>query len=98
MAVRIGDTAPDFTAETTEGTDPLPRVAGRQLGDPLLPPQGLHAGLHDRARCLLQGQAGVRQAQHQADRPLGRLGRVPQAVGRRHRRHPGFGTQLPTDR
>ena len=26
MALQIGDTAPDFEAETTEGKDPFPRL------------------------------------------------------------------------
>ena len=32
MAVRLGDTAPDFTADTTAGRDQLPRVARRLAG------------------------------------------------------------------
>ena len=32
------------------GTDQLPRMDRRRLGDPVLAPEGLHAGLHDRAR------------------------------------------------
>ena len=50
MAIRLGDDAPDFTADSTEGPDQLPRVEGRQLGRALLAPQGLHPGLHHRAR------------------------------------------------
>ena len=50
MGLRLGDTAPDFTADTTAGHAQLPRVAGRLVGRPVQPPQGLHAGLHDRAR------------------------------------------------
>ena len=70
MAIRLGDTAPDFTAETTEGTIELPRLAGRLLGRAVLPPQGLHPGLHHRARLRRQAQARVRQAQRQGHRPL----------------------------
>ena len=72
MAVRLGDTAPDFTADTTQGDDQLPRVARRLVGRAVLPSQGLHAGLHDRARLRRQDQARVRQAQRQGHRPLGR--------------------------
>ena len=49
MSLRINDTAPNFKAKTTKGTDQLPRVDRRQLGDPVLAPEGLHAGVHHRA-------------------------------------------------
>ena len=98
MAVRLGDTAPDFTAPTTAGRDPLPRVARRQLGRAVQPPEGLHPGVHHRARLRRQDQAGVRQAQRQGHRPVGRPGRQPREVGSRHRRDPGHAGELPDDR
>ena len=55
MTLSIGSIAPDFTAETTAGPDQLPRLDRRQLGDPVLAPQGVHAGVHHRAR--LYGRA-----------------------------------------
>ena len=55
MSLRINSEAPNFTAETTQGTDQLPQLDRRWLGDPVLAPQGLHAGLHHRAR--LHGRA-----------------------------------------
>ena len=39
MAVRLGDTAPDFTAPTTQGDDQLPRLARRLVGRAVLPPR-----------------------------------------------------------
>ena len=45
--------------------DQLPRLDRRQLGRPVLAPEGLHPGLHHRARLHGQDQARVRQAQHQ---------------------------------
>ena len=52
MPLRIGDEAPDFTAQTTEGPDPLSRLDRRQVGDPVLASQGFHSRVHDRARLL----------------------------------------------
>ena len=50
MTLRINDTAPDFEAETTAGPHPVPRLARQLLVRAVLASQGLHAGLHDRAR------------------------------------------------
>ena len=55
MGLSIGDTAPDFEAATTQGTDQVPRLDRRLVGGAVLAPQGLHPGLHHRAR--LHGQA-----------------------------------------
>ena len=71
---------------------------GDKLGDPVLAPEGLHAGVHDRARLHGQDRARVHQAQRQADRPLGRPGRQPQQVGQGHRGDAGREGQLPDDR
>ena len=68
MALRINDTAPNFTAQTTTGADRFPSVDRRQVGDPVFPPQGLHAGLHHRARLHGQDRARVHQARRQAHR------------------------------
>ena len=62
MALKLGDTAPDFEAETTEGPISFHDWIGDSLGGPLLPPQGLHPGLHDRARLHGEREAGVRPA------------------------------------
>ena len=70
MAVRLGDDAPNFTADTTEGEHRLLRLEGRQLGGAVLAPEGLHPGLHHRAGHGRQAQARVRQAQRQGHRPV----------------------------
>ena len=65
---RINDVAPDFTAETTQGTDPLSRMDRRRLGDPVFASQGLHSGVHHRTRLHGRAAAGIRQAQHKDHR------------------------------
>jgi 2-isopropylmalate synthase len=78
--------------------DSFPRMDRRQLGHPLFPPQGLHAGLHHRAGLPRPPQAGFRQPQHQGHRPVDRQRGRPPALGRRHRRNAGHGAELPADR
>ena len=65
------------------GHDPLPRVDRRQLGDPVLAPEGLHPGVHHRAGLHGAHRARVQEAQHQADRPERRPGGEPPQMGRR---------------
>jgi len=50
MALAIGDTAPDFEAETTEGKNPFSRMVGQFLGCVILAPKGFHPDLHHRVR------------------------------------------------
>ena len=50
MTVRLGDIAPDFTQDSTEGPIHFHEWLGDSWGISVLPPQGLHTGLHDRAR------------------------------------------------
>ena len=62
MSLKIGDTAPDFEARHDRGPDQLPRLDRRRLGRALLAPEGLHPGLHHRARLHGAGEARVRRA------------------------------------
>jgi alkyl hydroperoxide reductase subunit AhpC len=58
MTLQIGDTAPDFEAQTTEG----PVHFHDWIGDSwavVLSPKGLHTRLHHRARLHGQNQARV---------------------------------------
>ena len=98
MSLTIGDTAPDFEADTTEGRDQLPRLDRRRLGRPVLAPARLHAGLHDRARLHGLDQARLRQPQREDHRPLRRPARQPREVGQGHRGDPGHRAELPDDR
>ena len=66
-------------------SDPVLRLGGRQLVRDLLAPEGLHPGVHDRARLHGQDQARVRQAQLQDPGPQRRFGRRPQALVEGHR-------------
>ena len=52
MTLLIGEEAPDFEAETTAGSDLVPRLDRRLVGGAVLAPQGLHTGVHDRARYM----------------------------------------------
>ena len=45
MTIQLGETAPDFTAETTEGRLNLSEYLGDHWGA-VLPSGGLHPGLH----------------------------------------------------
>ena len=48
MALRLGDTAPDFTQESSEGTNQFfYEYLGRLLGGPLFTSRRLYARLHD---------------------------------------------------
>ena len=62
MSLRLGDIAPDFEQDSSEGRIPPPRVAGRQLGRAVLPPRRLHPGVHHRAGFHRQAQGPVRPA------------------------------------
>ena len=46
MSLRINSEAPNFTAQTTQGTIDFHRVDRQRMGDPVLPSEGLHPGLH----------------------------------------------------
>jgi alkyl hydroperoxide reductase subunit AhpC len=58
MALQIGETAPDFEAETTQGRIRFHDWLGSSWGV-LFASQGLYAGLHDGTRLHGSDQAGV---------------------------------------
>ena len=98
MALSLGDTAPDFEADTTEGPIHFHDWLGDSWARALLPPARLHAGLHDRARLHGEHQAGVRQARRQDHRPLRRPRREQRGLVEGHRGDAGHRAELPDDR
>ena len=55
-ALRLGDTAPDFTQESSEGPISFYQWAGDSWVVLFSHPEGLHAGVHHRARLHRQAQ------------------------------------------
>ena len=66
MPLRINDTAPDFTAETTQGPIHFHEWIGNGYAISVLPPEGLHteyaplSWLYGRA-CSPNSSAGIRR-------------------------------------
>ena len=59
MSLRINDEAPNFTAETTQGSLNFHDWIGNGWAILILAPKGFHTGLHDRARLHGRAHAGV---------------------------------------
>ena len=94
----IGDDAPDFEADTTEGKIRFHDWLGNSWARALLAPEGFHPRLHDRARHHGADEAGIRQARRQDHRPHRRSGRQPRALGEGHRGDARHGAELSDDR
>jgi alkyl hydroperoxide reductase subunit AhpC len=60
MGLRLGDDAPNFTAETTEGTINFHEWLGGGWGILFSHPEGLYPRLYDRIGLYGEDQRGVR--------------------------------------
>ena len=98
MTLAIGDTAPDFEAETTEGKIRFHDWLGNSWGVLFSHPKDFTPVCTTELGTMAQAQTGIRQAQCQNHRPFSRPGRPPQEVGRRHQGRCRLRAELPHDR
>ena len=94
MTIQLGDTAPDFTAETTEGTVTLHSYLGEGWGVLFSHPADFTPVCTTELGEFARRRDEFARAQHEAHRRERRLGRLPSEVVRGHCRDSGAGPQL----
>lgn len=76
----------------------LPQLHRQVVGDLILTPSRLHAGVHDRARRLRQTKRRVRETRSQDDRPVSQRPLQPRPLDPRHQRHQQHQVAVPHHR
>ena len=82
--MKIGDTAPDFEAETTEGRVRFHDWIGNSWAILFSHPKRLHTGLHDRTRLHGKNKAGVRAQKCEDYGIIGRFHWRSSRLGKRY--------------
>ena len=98
MPIRLGDVAPDFTAETTEGTIKFHEWLGDSWGILFSHPKDFTPVCTTELGAFAARKAEFDKRNTKTHRRVGRRRRIAQQVEERHRRDPGDRDELPDHR